>query len=103
MKLFSPRVYGYANVEKRSPIVSPDKTLFRVASLSKASLATAAITGVRQSDWMHLLTDTHRYQLRPYPEPARVAQLMTRRRRYRYAAARTCSSTAAQIDHWSAL
>jgi len=41
-KLFFAKGYGYANVEKKIPVVA-DKTLFRVASLSKLVTATAAM------------------------------------------------------------
>jgi len=41
-KLFFAKGYGYANLEKKIP-VEADKTLFRVASLSKLFTATAAM------------------------------------------------------------
>jgi len=79
-KLFFAKGYGYANVEKKIPVVA-DKTLFRVASLSKLFTATAAMQlyerGMLQLDGEvnQYLTD---FQLEnPYPEPVKVAQLMT--------------------------
>ena len=79
-KLFFTKGYGYANLEQKIP-VEPDKTLFRVASLSKLFTATAAMQlyeqGLLQLDGEvnQYLTD---FQLKnPYPEPVKVAQLMT--------------------------
>lgn len=79
-KIFFAKGYGYANVEKKIP-VEADKTLFRVASLSKSVTATAAMQlyerGLLQldGDVNHYLTD---FKLKnPYPEPVKVAQLMT--------------------------
>lgn len=79
-KLFFAKGYGYANLEKKIPVVA-DKTLFRVASLSKLFTATAAMQLYEQGRLKldapinEYLTD---FKLEnPYPEPAKVAQLMT--------------------------
>jgi CubicO group peptidase (beta-lactamase class C family) len=79
-KLFFAKGYGYANVEKKIPVV-PDKTLFRVASLSKLFTATAAMQ-LYERGLLDLDGDVNKYlrnfQLEnPYPEPVRVTQLMT--------------------------
>ena len=79
-KLFFAKGYGYANVEKKIPVVA-DKTLFRVASLSKLFTATAAMQ-LYERGKLDLDADINKYltgfQLEnPFPEPARVAQLMT--------------------------
>ncbi len=79
-KLFFAKGYGYANVEKKIPVVA-DKTLFRVASLSKLVTATAAMQLYEQGQ-LELDAPVNKYltnfQLKnPYPEPAKVAQLMT--------------------------
>ena len=79
-KLFFAKGYGYANVEKKIPVVA-DKTLFRVASLSKLFTATAAMQ-LYERGLLDLDADVNKYltnfQLEnPYPEPVRVAQLMT--------------------------
>lgn len=79
-KLFFAKGYDYANVEKKIPVVA-DKTLFRVASLSKLVTATAAMQLYEQGR-LELDAPVNKYltnfQLKnPYPEPARVAQLMT--------------------------
>jgi len=79
-KLFFAKGYGYANLEKKIP-VEADKTLFRVASISKLFTGTAAMQLYEQglldldAPVNQYLTD---FQLEnPFPEPARVAQLMT--------------------------
>jgi CubicO group peptidase (beta-lactamase class C family) len=79
-KLFFAKGYGYANVEKKIPVVA-DKTLFRVASLSKLFTATAAMQLYEQGQ-IDLNADVNKYltnfQLEnPFPEPVRVSQLMT--------------------------
>jgi len=79
-KLFFAKGYGYANLEKNIPVVA-DKTLFRVASLSKLFTATAAMQ-LYERGLLELEAPINNYltefQLEnPFPEPARVAQLMT--------------------------
>ncbi|AFY46293.1 penicillin-binding protein, beta-lactamase class C [Nostoc sp. PCC 7524] len=79
-KLFFAKGYGYANAEKKIPVVA-DQTLFRVASLSKLFTATAAMQLYEQGR-LDLGADVNQYlttfQLQnPYPESVRVAQLMT--------------------------
>jgi CubicO group peptidase (beta-lactamase class C family) len=79
-KLFFAKGYGYANVEKKIPVVA-DKTLFRIASLSKLVTATAAMQ-LYERGQLDLNADVNQYltdfQLKnPFPEPVKVAQLMT--------------------------
>ncbi|WP_315787939.1 serine hydrolase [Fischerella sp. JS2] len=79
-KLFFAEGYGYANVEKNIPVIA-DKTLFGVASLSKVFTATAAMQ-LYERGKLDLDASVNKYltgfQLEnPYPEPAKVAQLMT--------------------------
>jgi CubicO group peptidase (beta-lactamase class C family) len=79
-KLFFSKGYGYANVEKKIPVVA-DKTLFRVASLSKLFTATAAMQ-LYERGKLGLDAPVNKYltdfQLEnPYPKPAKIAQLMT--------------------------
>ncbi|AFZ30635.1 beta-lactamase [Gloeocapsa sp. PCC 7428] len=79
-KIFFAKGYGYANVEKKIP-VEADKTLFRVASLSKLFTATAAMQ-LYERGLLQLNGEVNNYltnfQLEnPYPEPVKVAQLMT--------------------------
>lgn len=79
-KIFFAKGYGYANVEKKIPVVA-DKTLFRVASISKLFTATAAMQ-LYERGQLELDADINKYltafQLEnPFPEPAKVAQLMT--------------------------
>ncbi|MBD2307764.1 serine hydrolase [Chroococcidiopsis sp. FACHB-1243] len=79
-KVFFAKGYGYANVEQKIPVAA-DKTLFRVASLSKLFTATAAMQ-LYERGMLQLDEDVNQYlidfQLKnPYPEPVKVAQLMT--------------------------
>lgn len=79
-KLFFSKGYGYANLEKKIPVVA-DKTLFRVASLSKLFTATAAMQ-LYERGQLDLNADVNKYltnfQLNnPFPQPVTAAQLMT--------------------------
>ncbi len=72
--------YGYADVEQKIP-VTPDKTLFRVASLSKLFTSTAVMQLYEQG-LLDLHQDVNQYlkpfQIEnPYPEPVTTANLMT--------------------------
>ncbi len=78
-KVFLTKGYGYANVEKKIP-VDADKTLFRVASLSKLFTATAAMQLSEQGK-LDINTDANKYlnkfQIKnPFPEPVTAAQMM---------------------------
>lgn len=72
--------YGYADVEQKIPVV-PDKTLFRVASLSKLVTSTAVMQ-LHEQGVLDLHKDVNQYLKRfqienPYPEPVTAANLMT--------------------------
>ena len=78
-ELFLAKGYGYANVEAQIPVVA-DRTLFRVASLSKLLTATAAMQ-LYEQHLLDLNADVNQYlpnfQLEnPYPEPVTAAQMM---------------------------
>ncbi len=71
--------YGYADIEQKIP-VDAEKTLFRVASLSKLFTATAAMQLYEQGD-LALNDNVDQYlegwQLEnPYPEPVTPARMM---------------------------
>jgi CubicO group peptidase (beta-lactamase class C family) len=79
-EIFFQRGYGYADSEKRRPVV-PDQTLFYAASVSKILTATAAMQLIEQrrlradADVNGYLT---RFQLENnYPTPITVANLLT--------------------------
>jgi CubicO group peptidase (beta-lactamase class C family) len=72
--------YGYADVEQRTPVVA-DKTLFRVASISKLFVWTAVMQLVEQGK-LDLDADVNTYlkdfKIPPtYPQPITLAHLMT--------------------------
>lgn len=72
--------YGYANVEKKIPVV-PDKTLFRVASISKLFTGTAVMQ-LYERGLLDLNKDINQYLKRfqienPYSKPITLANLMT--------------------------
>lgn len=77
-KLIFAKGYGYANLEKKIP-VEPDKTLFRVASLSKLFTATAAMQ-LYERGQLDLNADVSQYldfELEnPYSEPVTAARMM---------------------------
>ncbi|MEA5572957.1 serine hydrolase domain-containing protein [Calothrix sp. UHCC 0171] len=79
-KILSQKAYGYANLEKKIPVIA-DKTLFRVASISKLFTATSVMQLVEQGK-INLHQDVNQYlknfQLdKNYPEPVTVANLLT--------------------------
>jgi CubicO group peptidase (beta-lactamase class C family) len=78
-KVFFTKGYGYANVEKNIP-VDADKTLFRVASLSKLFTATAAMQ-LSEGGKLDIHADANQYLKKfkiknPYPQPVTAAQMM---------------------------
>jgi CubicO group peptidase (beta-lactamase class C family) len=79
-EIFFTKGYGYANLEKKIPVV-PDKTLFRVASISKLFTGTAVMQ-LYERGLLDLNKDINQYLKRfqienPYPEPITLANLMT--------------------------
>lgn len=78
-KLFFAKGYGYANLEKKIPVAA-DKTLFRVASLSKLFTATAAMQ-LYERGQLDLDADVSQYLTQfklenPYSEPVTAARMM---------------------------
>ncbi|MES1026431.1 serine hydrolase [Gloeocapsa sp. BRSZ] len=78
--IFFAKGYGYANIEKKIP-VEADKTLFRVASLSKLFTATAAMQ-LYERGLLDIHADVNKYltdfQLKnPFSEPVTAARMMT--------------------------
>jgi CubicO group peptidase (beta-lactamase class C family) len=72
--------FGYAERERQTPVI-PDKTTFRVASVSKLFTATAVMQLVEQGR-LSLNEDVNHYlksfQLRePFPRPVTLANLLT--------------------------
>lgn len=78
-QLFFAKGYGYADLDRRVPVVV-DHTLFRVASLSKLFTATAAMQ-LYEQEVIQLDEDISPYldfELdNPYAEPVTIARLMT--------------------------
>ena len=79
-ELFFAKGYGYADLEKRTP-VDPDKTLFRIGSVSKLLTWTAVMQLVEQGK-LNLSEDVNTYLTDfkipdTYPEPITLAHLMT--------------------------
>ncbi len=78
-KVFFTKGYGYANVEKNIP-VDADKTLFRVASLSKLFTATAAMQ-LSEGGKLDIKSNANQYLKKfkiknPFPQPVTAAQMM---------------------------
>ena len=72
--------YGYADVDKKLPVIA-DKTVFRIASVSKLFAATAAMQAVERGD-LQLGENVNHYlklfQLEDnFPEPVTLANLLT--------------------------
>ena len=79
-KIFFTKGYGYADLEKKTPVV-PDKTLFRVGSISKLFTATAVMQLAEQGK-LNLDDDVNKYLKRfqienTYPQPITFSNLLT--------------------------
>ena len=79
-KIFFSKGYGYADLEKKIPVV-PDKTLFRVGSISKLFTTTAVLQLAEQGK-LKLDDDVNKYlkhfQVKnTYPKPVTIANLLT--------------------------
>lgn len=78
-EIFWAKGYGYADIEKKAPVIA-DKTLFRVASLSKLFTITGAMQ-LYQKGLIDLNDDVSQYldfQLdNPHSAPVTFAQMMT--------------------------
>jgi len=78
--LFFSKGYGLADIEKQTP-VSPERTLFRVGSISKLFTATAVMQ-LAERGAIRLQDDVNRYlnsfQIDPsFPQPVTFAHLLT--------------------------
>ncbi|MEJ2009866.1 MAG: serine hydrolase, partial [Acidobacteriota bacterium] len=72
--------YGYANLQDKTPVV-PDRTIFRIASVTKVFTAMAAMQLV-ESGRLKLHENVNHYLSRfkvkdPYPQPVTLAELLT--------------------------
>ena len=79
-QLFFSKGYGFADIDNQIP-VEPDKTVFRVGSVSKPVTAVAVMQLVEQGQ-LDLDTDINQYlstvQIpNSYPEPVTIKQLLT--------------------------
>jgi CubicO group peptidase (beta-lactamase class C family) len=79
-KIFFSKGYGYADLEKKIPVV-PDKTLFRVGSVSKLFTATAVMQLAEQGK-LNLDDDVNKYLKRfqienTYPKAIAFSHLLT--------------------------
>ncbi len=79
-EVFFAKGYGYADLENQIP-VDPEKTIFRVGSVSKLFTATAAMQLVEQGV-LNLDTDINQYRTNfqiadTYSQPVSLAQLLT--------------------------
>lgn len=79
-EVFFAKGYGYSDLEKKIPVV-PDRTLFRVASVSKLFTATAVMQ-LHERGLLRLDEDVNRYLMRfklekNFPQPVTAAQLLT--------------------------
>jgi CubicO group peptidase (beta-lactamase class C family) len=79
-KVLYQRGYGFANVERRQP-VDPEKTIWRIGSISKVFTATAVVQLADRGRY-RLSDDVNRYLTRPkvpatFPEPVTFEHLLT--------------------------
>lgn len=79
-EIFFAKGYGYADLEKKRPVI-PDKTLFRIASVSKLFAATAVMQLYEQGE-LNLNDDVNKhlklFQLEEnFPQPVTVTNLLT--------------------------
>jgi CubicO group peptidase (beta-lactamase class C family) len=79
-RVFFSKGYGFANLERRQPVV-PERTIFRIGSISKVFTANA-IVQLADRGRLRLQTDVNRYLTKlkvaaTYPEPVRAAHLLT--------------------------
>jgi CubicO group peptidase (beta-lactamase class C family) len=79
-EIFFAKGYGYSDLEKRKPVI-PDRTIFRMGSVSKLFTATAVMQLCERGQ-LNLNDDVNKYlkhfQLEEnYPEPVTVADLLT--------------------------
>ena len=79
-KIFFTKGYGYANLERKTP-VAPDKTIFRIGSITKVFTATALVQ-LAERRKINLNDDVNKYLKdfkipNTYPQPVTLANLLT--------------------------
>jgi CubicO group peptidase (beta-lactamase class C family) len=79
-KILFTKGYGYADIEKKTPVL-PDKTLFRIGSITKAFTATAVMQMADRGK-INLQDDVNKYLKSfqvpsTYPQPITFANLLT--------------------------
>jgi CubicO group peptidase (beta-lactamase class C family) len=79
-EIFFVKGYGFADLENRKPVI-PDRTLFRVASISKLFTATAVMQ-VHEQGLINLDDDVNKHLTlfkieNTFPEPVTIANLLT--------------------------
>ena len=79
-RVFFSKGYGFANLERRQRVV-PEQTIFRIGSTSKVFTANAVVQ-LADRGRIRLQTDVNRHLTKlkvaaTYPEPVRVAHLLT--------------------------
>lgn len=79
-KIFFTKGYGYANLERKTP-VAPDKTIFRIGSITKVFTATA-LAQLAERRKINLNVDVNKYLKdfkipNTYPQPVTFANLLT--------------------------
>jgi CubicO group peptidase (beta-lactamase class C family) len=100
-ELFFAKGYGYADLEKRIP-VEPDKTLFRIGSVSKLFTWTAVMQLAEQGK-LNLNEDVNTYLTGfkipdTYPEPITLAHLMTHTAGFEERSVGTMARTAEDLE-----
>jgi len=79
-KIFFSKGYGYANLEKKTPVTS-DKTIFRIGSITKVFTATSLVQ-LTDRRKINLKDDVNKYLKdfkiqNTYPQPITFANLLT--------------------------
>lgn len=79
-KIFFTKGFGYANLERKTPVV-PDKTIFRIGSITKVFTATALVQ-LAERRKVNLNDDVNNYLKdfkipNTYPQPITFANLLT--------------------------
>lgn len=79
-KIFFTKGYGYANLEKKTPVLA-DKTIFRIGSITKVFTATSLVQ-LAERKKINLNTDVNFYLKdfkiqNTYPQPVTFANLLT--------------------------
>src|SRR4029453_1447890 len=80
VRVFFSKGYGFANLERQQRVV-PERTIFRIGSISKVFTANAVVQ-LADRGKINLQTDVNRYLNKlkvpaTYPEPVTAAHLLT--------------------------